>query len=1018
MKSYHEIVISCLYRKDKEFSSGVANQVKVELNFTLSELKLSIAQTDKELQTEKDCLQFIVEDLGAEVTLRRWDMFVNANIGRLVLNEMTWGEDGQPFEVLSTPKNTKMLKLTYRHCGFNESLNLGPSYFFSDEAQIRALQFKDEYQSTEQMVDVQVATLYLILHQEALLSIMSLIYQVLEPLSKKDPEAGVKLKKGLSAAGSRISLSMEENEKKKKEQRRANSKAVKAADELKSKVGVEDEKKMKITASMDGVGVMICSAKVDLAQAYVKGLSANVLMKDDKLEVKARMKDMQVQDNVGSTNYKRIISMQADEVFDLEVAIFENGTKGTKLFDMTCVDTSVKLSIGRMRVVFLYRFIMDLLNFVDNFEDAKNAVVEASKAAKDKAVEAASELNKHSSRIQLNIVLRAPTIVVPVGSLSDLALLVDLGELRVFNKFKIFNETKQVKNAAITDSMTVRLAELKLLKSLIKDGDEIMHQRAIVEPMVLQLNVIRNLTPANHIVPDVEVEGDMPAITLSISEEDIAVALKILQGNIAEGEARAPPKKKKTKKDQKDTLVVPPDRLASIYEEPDGEEGKDKAYQKIKLNFNLQNIDVKLYLKPPDMTFEDEFLERNDEWLLSLFTIGNMKFSGEIMSDDSMKMAVLLSTLILDDMRPSEDDGLKRMINYCPEPLIDEVRQQPKSLSDSECMLDLKFEQSSSLDKKIEISLSHLLCIFNMEFIMKLVRTLLAAVPKDDTDRRGSTSSTDSPTHDSTDDEADASYVETYDKQTDGSGEKKAEIRLQLHVKNPQIVLLADAKDVKTNALFLTTEVNFQYFEVDEVQKMLGAVSHTAILSTAFKKEHRSDISTVLSIDYVNLHSSAPLSGKPHMHLSTTLLKLNISPKTIQTLSACIGYLSAPESEEERIENERMMSKLWDIKDFTSKKLWYLDTPAQHVLSAGSFVLARTEKGVYKHGFLSKKDTHYTVFFYPEGQISHKVADITSVVNDLSPKASDLYVGINVIACQSKESGFRTGRIMQVFEMT
>lgn len=60
---------------------------------------------------------------------------------------------------------------------------------------------------------------------------------------------------------------------------------------------------MRVTAHLDGVGIIICSAKVDLAQAFVKGLSAKVLMKDDLLEVKASMKDMQVQDNVGETKY-------------------------------------------------------------------------------------------------------------------------------------------------------------------------------------------------------------------------------------------------------------------------------------------------------------------------------------------------------------------------------------------------------------------------------------------------------------------------------------------------------------------------------------------------------------------------------------------------------------------------------------------------------------------------------------------------------------------------------------------
>ena len=497
--------------------------MKVELKFHIEQIKITVGLTDKVLQQEKECLEFIVDDLSTEVVLRRWDMFVNADIGRLVLNEMTWGADGEPIEVLSTPKNTKMLKFSYRRCEFNESLNLGPSYFYSKEAQLRALHFKDEFQATDQILNVQLAMLYVILHQEALLSIMSLVYQVLEPLNKHDAEATKKIKRSLSTAGSRLSLSIAGDDSKAKKQR-APGKNLEAVSELKKEAGLEsgEEMKMTVTASMDGVGIMICSSKVDLAQANVKGLSAKVLMKDDLIEVKATMKDMQVQDNVGSTKYKEIVSMHSDEVFDLELAMFEDGTAGSKQYDVSCVDTSVRLSFGQMRVVFLYRFVQDLLNFVDNFEDAKTAVIMAGQAAKNKAVETASDLNRHSARVKLNVLLKAPTIVVPVGSTSDLALLVDLGELRVQNTFKLLEDgaggasiegtarsasRHKNKNTVITDNMTVKLSNLKLSKSLIKDGVEVKHQRDIVEPMMLKVNVIRNMTPTIHSIPDVAVKG-------------------------------------------------------------------------------------------------------------------------------------------------------------------------------------------------------------------------------------------------------------------------------------------------------------------------------------------------------------------------------------------------------------------------------------------------------------------------------------------------------------------------------
>eukprot|EP00111_Clytia_hemisphaerica_P024656 TCONS_00072678-protein len=999
-----------------DFSSGVANQVKVDLNFKIHKVMIAIGLTDKALKQEKECLKFIVDDINTEVILRRWDLFVNAEVGRLVLNEMTWGVDGEPFAIMSTPKNTKMLKFSYRRCEFNESLNLGPSYFYSKEAQVRALHFKDEFGATDQILDVQVATLFLMLHQEALLSIMSLIYQVLEPLNKHDKEATQKIKRSLSTAGSRLSLSIEEKEKERQIQRKlANPKALEAANELKQQVGLEEEKKMRVTAHLDGVGIMICSAKVDLAQAFVKGLSAKVLMKDDLLEVKASMKDMQVQDNVGETKYKDIISMRSDEVFDLELAIYENGSSGSKQYDMSCVDTSVKLNFGQMRVVFLYRFIQDLMSFTENFEEAQKAVVEAGKAAKDKALETATDLNRHSSRVKLNVVLKAPTIIIPVGSNNELALLVDLGELRIYNTFKLLNDDQYHKKSIITDNMTIKLSNLKLLKALIQDGKDFLHQRAIIEPMMLQITIVRNLTKGNHSIPDVSVQAKMPAILLSISEEDVTVALKIVQGNLAEGESHAP---KKQAKPAKQTLNVPQDRLADIYEEPEDEDENRQGYLQTKLSFDLAKIDIKLYLKPSDMTFEDEFLARTDDLLLALFTIGNLCVDGDIMSTQAMKMSVRLDTLVLDDMRPIEEhEGVKRMINYSPEPLLEEVKTSShKRPIDNSRMIEIQFDQTSSQDKNIDIKLCNMLCIFNVEFIMVLLKTLQAAIPKDDSLQHGhSMSSLDSAAGSGGSDDEDS--LEASEIVLCTGDQERPETKVSIFVHNPQIVLLADAKDVKTNALFLTTEINFQYFELRDTQKMIGAVSNTAILSTAFKNDHRSDISTVLSLDSINLHSSSPINGKPHMSVSTTLIKLNISPKTIRTLSACAGYISNDPTDEEIKEARKAMRDLWQIQTFTNKRPWYLNHPPQQVLSAGSFVLARTRTGEYKHGFLAKKDVSYQVYFSEErGTASHRAMDISSVVLDIVPLIGDLCVGCNVLAVESKEHGYRTGRITQVWD--
>ena len=63
------------------------------------------------------CLSFVIDDIESQVKICRWDLVVHAAIRRLLLREMTQGIDGGPIELLSTPEDSHLLKVTYRQVG-------------------------------------------------------------------------------------------------------------------------------------------------------------------------------------------------------------------------------------------------------------------------------------------------------------------------------------------------------------------------------------------------------------------------------------------------------------------------------------------------------------------------------------------------------------------------------------------------------------------------------------------------------------------------------------------------------------------------------------------------------------------------------------------------------------------------------------------------------------------------------------------------------------------------------------
>ena len=1033
---------------EEEFSSGIVNQIKVELQFEIKKLKLAVALTDKELLKEKDCISVNIDDINCELKVRRWDLFFDANIGHFLLMEMTQGTGDKPLKVLKTETDTKMLKISYRQCGFNEAVNLGVNYLYSAEYQVRALQYREEFESVEKQLEIEVCMLFVKLHQEALLSIMAVIHQVLEPFSAVEETGDVlvdlPLKRKLSNASDKIQLkrrlstasdkinrlsASRENLSNKQKVPKSNQKSDKIAREMKEKVGLSDGINLKVVAKMAGVDVHVCSEKIDLTQATVTGLSAQIKQYEKRLEVEARMTDLHVYDRIEHTKYPDIISMQSEEVFALKVEMFEDGTKAERSLDMSSVDTIIELNVGQMKTIYLSRFIQDILSFMDHFESAKKAIIDASEAARKKAADVVNELHRHSQRHKFDLTLHAPTIVVPVDSKSVLAIFVYLGKLHVYNTFKIVNkEDKGSRDFVITDNINISLTQLKLSKALYCN-DKVIAQRDFIEPMTLQLDIIRNLTFESHLIPDINVQGSLNSITLYLSEEDIKVIVKVLRGNFSEGQISFDSKKRSKKEENEvspvskismmerkvSRLELPSDSKETLGYMVSSPVNESSTYIKTSFSFDLDNVVMKVYLKPTDIPFEDEFLERDEELSLSEFTIGHLSVAGNILSNEEMNVSVLLKTLILDDKRLTSRGNLIRMVDYCPKPLLEStVREEENNMTKG--MLELDYKLSATSDQFINIHLSNLLCILNMEFLQVLTTTLMAAIPDGNMVRGDSTMSIASSTYsiESGYEDSDNSTSDSMDS-VDEELVSCSELKVIFDLQNPQIVLLADARDPKTNALFLTTKINFQYLYLKYVQKMLMTVSKTSIVSTAFQKENRSDMSSVLFLEAINLYSSAPINGKPHMHISMTSVDLCLSPLTMHTVTASIKLATAYKANEESVEMEKAFSKLWELNNITEKKSWYLNIPAQHVLSAGSFVLARNEDGVYKNGFLSKKDTHFTVFFYPEGQISHSVFDITSVVVDMAPKEDKIMVGTNVLAIHS-EVGYKIGQVARIWQ--
>lgn len=92
---------------------------------------------------------------------------------------------------------------------------------------------------------------------------------------------------------------------------------------------------------------------------------------------------------------------------------------------------SVKVTMGCYRIVFLNAFVNSMMNFLNNFQTAQNAIKDASAAAAEVAKTNIKDVQESASRIQLCIKIKAPIVYIPMNSKSEHSLMLDMGNLMV-----------------------------------------------------------------------------------------------------------------------------------------------------------------------------------------------------------------------------------------------------------------------------------------------------------------------------------------------------------------------------------------------------------------------------------------------------------------------------------------------------------------------------------------------------------------------------------------------------------
>ncbi|XP_041037246.1 vacuolar protein sorting-associated protein 13C isoform X4 [Carcharodon carcharias] len=831
----------------------------LQLKFEVKEVVIELTRQEDQ---EKPLLVFSISQLGTEVNIRTFDLTSTSYLKKITLDYCEFPDDqNQKLHLIScadTP-GSDLLKVEYIKADKN-----GPH-------------FKMNYNSTEQMLKVAFSSLNLLLHTQALLSTINFLTTVV-PSGNMDS----------------IDKDHEVKAQKQKQDKGVATKTV-----LKSSRDT-DVVVFKMFAMMDAFNVAVCDEKCSIADIRVQGLDASASVQSKQMEVSASLRDIVVTDVDSKTLHKKAVSIVGNEVFSFNVTLYPNAIDGEDYTDMSKVDGKVTLRVGCIQIIYLHKFVMSLLNFFDNFQAAKEALSAATAQAAEKAASSVKDFAQKSFRLAMDINLKAPVIIIPESSISMNALVADLGLITVQNKFTLIS-AEECTLPPVVDIMEVQLTQLKLSRTVLQQ-DSAQPDFQMLQPVNMLLMIKRNLAVAwYHKIPGIEINGDLKAMNVTVSQDDLTILLKILLENFGEaisdqGDAAKPKDSDKIK-----TKIVAPG--ANLCEDcpqlktsdmTHGEsENKAEPYETLKFDLKFESLSIVLYTK--DHKQPTDQLQRLESSRLGEFRLHLTTASGMMFTNGSLSFDMNLTTCTLDDLREGIEKVTQRMI-------------EKKQGAQENVMIELQYNQTED-EMSIVAVLEHLYLCASVEFLLDVADFFIKAMPEKSADKS----------------------VPLYLKQTGKASHNnvtdtpRRKVNVKVLVMNPEVVFVANLSKADAPALVASFHCDTSVIYEKNSQRIIALVSDLKVLACPFLREKRgTNITTVLQPCSLYLDFLEPSCGPQNISLKVEEIIVKISPITLNTVMTIMSAMTPKVQEIEMQQTTDMVTDLWAVKDAFNSNYWFL----------------------------------------------------------------------------------------------
>nr|CAD7428776.1 unnamed protein product [Timema monikensis] len=725
------------------------NTITMLLRFNVGEVVIQLARSNN--LVDKPYLMLRVTKLCCDTALMEYGPAIQASIGGVkLIDKIHTGCSGEYLELVSTDHEDDMVTLLYR------------------KVQADCPDFKSHFFSVEQSLVLDFSSVNVVFHREAFCTLNKYLQYLLQKISSRDMV--LKILPSMPTTALLWLLSGE-----------------------KDPPIPPGATKFSYSTRLGEIKLKLCDTELEFLEIRVTGMESDCLFKaNERMVLRIYLTTISVDDLSDMTLYPKILAIEEDKVFEFKYVrhsprLYSQSNLGPSNKDDVKSDGSLRLHIGRLHIVLLYKLLVDLQIFLEPFIPP-GLVPHYFNLAERTVEQHISQLRGWSTKLHLSLGLHFPTFLLPQKTASPNLIIVNMGDLSVENFFKEVSSvhvshsnsgSSPASDVPVIDNILIRLEFVQMSRAVMTLAGSLEIQEPILEPMSVRLDVKRTVAyhhtvssqqpPAFYPHRDLllfEVDGGMENVRVNLGQRDLATLLAVWSDNLAEGmfighlimvslKNRVNTANIRlsgrivlgsgristylgNRDSQENTEVPLVSRICSPLEAPTPTNPmEDSAMKKLQAFFyhseqvrketsirlNLDGLQLYLF---SDM---DEVLSspvRDLNHGLCKLDVGEATLSLDIFSDHSLESKIILQCCLLEDIRPDNNIVIKKIFqSHGGEKRVD---SSPISVS-TPPIVDVSFRQSQSGDKCVDVLVEKTRLNLSVPFLMHLVRFLLDALP-------------------------------------------------------------------------------------------------------------------------------------------------------------------------------------------------------------------------------------------------------------------------------------------------